>query len=285
LSCAHMEMSYSWYFTPDFFAEHVGVRMECWQPLFRVQYETVRDKRLGRHHGSRGRQHSRNDGVNKGSQFQASARAEHDKEPSFSDFMARFDEYKAFVKRKRSPSLSPTRSPAKRVKGKCYECDEQGHIAKNCPNVVCFRCNKKGHKTEDCKAQPKHPCGNCGNINHSTAYCNKPPKLEKGNTSSAQPTPAEIRRQILASEKVKDAEAQKLGIYAQTTPENLEKKNQELTKEVADLKLRNIQLESRISEVMVELQGLKQQLSANKEQHQAVKEVYPDIKLETSGTE
>ena len=32
----------------------------------------------------------------------------------------------------------------------CFQCQELGHIASNCPNVHCFECNKCGHIAVDC---------------------------------------------------------------------------------------------------------------------------------------
>ena len=32
----------------------------------------------------------------------------------------------------------------------CFQCQELGHIACNCPNVHCFECNEYGHIAVDC---------------------------------------------------------------------------------------------------------------------------------------
>ena len=32
----------------------------------------------------------------------------------------------------------------------CFQCQELGHIAHNCPNVHCFECNEYGHIAVDC---------------------------------------------------------------------------------------------------------------------------------------
>ena len=32
----------------------------------------------------------------------------------------------------------------------CFQCQELGHIARNCPNVHCFECNEYGHLAADC---------------------------------------------------------------------------------------------------------------------------------------
>ena len=35
-------------------------------------------------------------------------------------------------------------------KDHCLQCQEQGHIARNCPNIRCFKCNEYGHIVMDC---------------------------------------------------------------------------------------------------------------------------------------
>ena len=32
----------------------------------------------------------------------------------------------------------------------CFQCQEQGHIARNCPNLRCFECDEYGHIVMDC---------------------------------------------------------------------------------------------------------------------------------------
>ena len=32
----------------------------------------------------------------------------------------------------------------------CFQCQEQGHIARNCPNIRCFECDEYGHIVMDC---------------------------------------------------------------------------------------------------------------------------------------
>ena len=32
----------------------------------------------------------------------------------------------------------------------CFQCQELGHIACNCPNVCCFECDEYGHIAADC---------------------------------------------------------------------------------------------------------------------------------------
>ena len=35
-------------------------------------------------------------------------------------------------------------------KDHCFQCQESGHIANNCPNVQCFECDEHGHIVLDC---------------------------------------------------------------------------------------------------------------------------------------
>ena len=32
----------------------------------------------------------------------------------------------------------------------CFQCQEHGYIARNCPNIRCFRCDEYGHIVMDC---------------------------------------------------------------------------------------------------------------------------------------
>ena len=40
---------------------------------------------------------------------------------------------------------------------KCYQCNREGHIVRNCPEVSCYRCNEKGHIARDCRCVLDEP--------------------------------------------------------------------------------------------------------------------------------
>mmetsp|Transcript_57522 Transcript_57522/g.135352 ORF Transcript_57522/g.135352 Transcript_57522/m.135352 type:complete len:315 (+) Transcript_57522:3-947(+) len=97
--------------------------------------------------------------------------------------------------------------------GYCFNCKNQGHISKNCPNpcsfckklghwsgscpdipkgslpsaksamlqadpsdVLCFNCKQKGHRSAHCTA----PCAYCGGTDHWSRTCPRNPKFSKG---------------------------------------------------------------------------------------------------------
>ena len=37
-----------------------------------------------------------------------------------------------------------------RPRSGCYQCGKQGHVRKDCPDVLCFKCQKKGHLSFNC---------------------------------------------------------------------------------------------------------------------------------------
>ncbi len=67
----------------------------------------------------------------------------------------------------------------KRIIERCYNCNEKGHIQKNCPNIKCYICNEKGHKSKHCPLNknkinyineiPK--CKYCQNYGHYSNNC------------------------------------------------------------------------------------------------------------------
>ncbi|KAJ8123479.1 hypothetical protein O1611_g9579 [Lasiodiplodia mahajangana] len=69
--------------------------------------------------------------------------------------------------------LEDAGEPVNRGLSKCTNCNELGHIAKNCPQekmerervvITCFNCNEPGHRMRDCTKErvDKFACKNCG---------------------------------------------------------------------------------------------------------------------------
>lgn len=69
---------------------------------------------------------------------------------------------------------------------KCYNCDGEGHISRDCPNPRqennyrprsnntrrCFNCGKPGHISSECTAPAGNKaCYNCGNEGHISRDC------------------------------------------------------------------------------------------------------------------
>jgi hypothetical protein len=55
----------------------------------------------------------------------------------------------------------------------CRKCNEKGHLEENCTNYKCFKCNKIGHKYYECTINSKdiQKCENCKNIGHLSEDC------------------------------------------------------------------------------------------------------------------
>jgi hypothetical protein len=54
----------------------------------------------------------------------------------------------------------------------CTRCNEPGHDDTNCPNVKCFKCNRIGHRSYECKASRDiEKCINCKNVGHTAEDC------------------------------------------------------------------------------------------------------------------
>jgi hypothetical protein len=64
----------------------------------------------------------------------------------------------------------------------CLRCQQKGHLSQDCPNIKCFRCNQIGHKSYECKIRNKDiiKCGYCQNIGHEQEDCLiNPPRIKK----------------------------------------------------------------------------------------------------------
>jgi hypothetical protein len=64
---------------------------------------------------------------------------------------------------------------------KCYKCDQEGHVARNCPNLPkCFQCGKIGHVAKDCyfnqnnSQTSQKQCDKCGKYGHTKNQCRVP---------------------------------------------------------------------------------------------------------------
>jgi hypothetical protein len=87
---------------------------------------------------------------------------------------------------------------------KCFNCNEVGHMARNCPNEIrvichkcnmvghfewdctimkCFKCHKPGHKFTECTVEEKDliRCDACKSIGHKIQDCIANPKKMKTN--------------------------------------------------------------------------------------------------------
>lgn len=56
-------------------------------------------------------------------------------------------------------STAPGNTADQRPAGKCYKCNEPGHISINCTKKEawkCNNCNEKGHVAKDCTAESKN---------------------------------------------------------------------------------------------------------------------------------
>ncbi|KAK9782371.1 hypothetical protein SCAR479_00714 [Seiridium cardinale] len=81
--------------------------------------------------------------------------------------------------------LKDAGEPVNSGKLKCNNCDEYGHVARDCPSdkvekeqvvVKCFNCGEEGHRVRDCPTPriDKFACKNCNQPGHKVAECPEP---------------------------------------------------------------------------------------------------------------
>src|SRR5271169_2319077 len=102
----------------------------------------------------------------------------------------------------------------------CKECDETGHLARDCPNKKCRNCEQPGHHSRDCTVhsptppdltfsfldvetdvckEPRNPknveCRNCFQMGHFSRDCTEP-RTDTGrvcyNCKSPGPSPVSV---------------------------------------------------------------------------------------------
>ena len=53
----------------------------------------------------------------------------------------------------------------------CFKCNDEGHVAAECPNSGCGFCRQTGHAVRECAKLKQHVCPKCGEKGHSARWC------------------------------------------------------------------------------------------------------------------
>jgi len=63
----------------------------------------------------------------------------------------------------------------------CTRCNGKGHDDYDCPNIKCFKCNRIGHKSFECKVSSKDiiKCEKCKNVGHESSDCLIHPEIRR----------------------------------------------------------------------------------------------------------
>lgn len=94
------------------------------------------------------------------------------------------------------PATTVIPTPSAREAKRCYKCDKEGHLYKECPTMLCYACSKFGHLAAECPqpAQERRPRRSAPRIpDHALASTSVDPEGEApavviGSTTHAQAT-------------------------------------------------------------------------------------------------